>query len=151
MSCLRLFIFLVWCASELRAVQEYGLHDGNTHLAQLSQCRGPLETLKEPLVASGYLGGLCCPRMFFLGAHVLWNRNWLSYISIHRLRNVTTSIHFIFLLGPGTSISQTFPLQFLKHFILALVSQNKSNRLVGPSLFNQSGQRDCVLSCVSCL
>lgn len=43
-------------------------------LAQLSQCRGPLETLKQRLVASGYLGGLCCSRKFSLSAHVLWNR-----------------------------------------------------------------------------
>lgn len=44
-------------------------------LAQLSQYRRPLETLKQPLVAGGSLVGLCCSRMFFLGVHVHWNRN----------------------------------------------------------------------------
>ena len=48
-------------------------------LAQLSQYRGPLETLKQPLVAGGSLVGLCCSRMFFLGADVCWNRNYLTF------------------------------------------------------------------------
>ena len=44
-------------------------------------------------------------------------------------------LNLIFFLGPVTSISQAFPIQFLKRFMLASVGQKKSNRLVGPSLF----------------
>ena len=119
-------------------------------LAQLSQYRGPPETLKQPLVAGGYLVGLCCSRMFFLGAHVHWNRNYLTFQHITKGMSRLLYILFFFL-GPVTSISQAFPVQFLKRFMPASVGQKKSNRLVGPSLFNRSEQRDCILSRVSCL
>ena len=44
-------------------------------------------------------------------------------------------LYIFFFLGPVTSISQAFPIQFLKRFMLASVGQKKSNRLVDPSLF----------------
>lgn len=51
------------------------------------------------------------------------------------LKECHDSYTFFFFLGPVTSISQAFPIQFLKRFMLASVGQKKSNRLVDPSLF----------------